>query len=101
MTCQIKLLGTSFTLKADEDPEYLKQVIWNLKKKVEEIQGSVTIHDPLKIAILAGLSLSDELLKLKNLENGQTPQADSIIEEERDRITLQWIDAIDQALTEE
>ena len=31
----ISLLGTSFTIRADEDEAYLKRILWYLERKIE------------------------------------------------------------------
>jgi cell division protein ZapA (FtsZ GTPase activity inhibitor) len=63
---EIQALGTSFFIKVDEDPLYMKKLVSYYKKKTEEIQGSVRIQDPLKIAILSGVLITDELFKKTN-----------------------------------
>lgn len=59
----IDLLGSSFTIRSSEDPAYLEQVVWYLENKIRETQKKVSVTDPLKIAILSGFFLVDELLK--------------------------------------
>ena len=60
---RIELLGASFSVQTDEDPAYLAEVVGLFKQKVAEIQQSVSTHDPLKIAILAGILTADECMK--------------------------------------
>ncbi|MFO8063196.1 MAG: cell division protein ZapA [Spirochaetota bacterium] len=62
---RIELLGTSFTVHTDEDPERLRDIVDYYKTKVQEIQGSVSTDDELKVAILAGLLSVDELFKAR------------------------------------
>jgi cell division protein ZapA (FtsZ GTPase activity inhibitor) len=61
---RIDLLGTSFSVETDEDPEYFREVVEHFKSKVLEIQQSVSTGDPLKIAILAGILAADDYMKL-------------------------------------
>jgi cell division protein ZapA (FtsZ GTPase activity inhibitor) len=63
---RIELLGTSFTIHTDEDPERVRDLVDYYKTKVQEIQGSVSTSDPLKIAILAGLLSADEVFKARD-----------------------------------
>ncbi|MDR2588932.1 MAG: cell division protein ZapA [Spirochaetales bacterium] len=62
------VLGTSFTIHADEEPEYLNTLIEYYREKVEEIQSSsrAAASAPLKTAILAGIVVADELFKLRS-----------------------------------
>jgi cell division protein ZapA (FtsZ GTPase activity inhibitor) len=77
---RIELLGTSFTVKTDEDEEYLREVIAHFAAKVAEVQGSVSTSDPLKTAILAGVLVSDELIKLTGSTRGESMEASRIAE---------------------
>ncbi len=95
---QISLLGTSFSIQADEDSEYLARIVEYLEKKVKEIETSVAIKDPLRVAILTGLLLTDELFKER--ERGREPPADHESEEVV-RITQALIERIDKSLLEE
>jgi len=98
MTFQINLLGTSFTIKTDEDPDYLKQIMWYLEKKTNETASSVNIQDPLKISVLTSMTLVDELLKMHN-NNGQSTQSYSKIEEQKiEQTTHKLMDDLDKAL---
>ena len=98
-TLQIDLLGTSFSIKADEDSSYLEKILGYYKRIVNQIEAGGALTDPLKISILAGIMLSDELYKAKGrslkfqaaLENNST-------DEEADRITKTLIEKIDKVL---
>ena len=61
----IDILGSSFTIRSSEDPDYLEQVVWYLENKIKETQNKVPVTDPLKIAILSGFFLVDEIMKEK------------------------------------
>lgn len=98
-TLQIDLLGTSFSIKADEDTSYLEKILGYYKRIVNQIEAGGALTDPLKISILAGIMLSDELYKAKGrslkfqaaLENNST-------DEEAERITKTLIEKIDKVL---
>lgn len=60
---QIDLLGTSFALEADQPAEYLQSIYKHYKKVVSEVQQTSGVNDSLRIAIIAGILLSDELSK--------------------------------------
>ncbi|NNM66619.1 MAG: cell division protein ZapA [Spirochaetales bacterium] len=91
----VKLLGSSFSLKSDENLDYLKEVVAYYQKKVEETGQSLTTGDPLKMALLAGILVTDELLKerKKNPQGFSPPEA-----EEAERITRSLIEKIDSIL---
>jgi cell division protein ZapA (FtsZ GTPase activity inhibitor) len=91
----VQLLGTSFSLKSTENLDYLKEVVAYYEEKVEETRRGVSLQDPLKIALLTGIVLADELMKERSRQSGtlSVPEAD-----EAERITQALIDKIDSIL---
>ncbi len=96
---QIDILGTSFSIKANEDTAYLEQILGYYKKIVNQIEKDSHLDDPLKISILAGITLSDELYKAKgrNIKFQQALEKDST-DIEAERITKSLIEKIDKVL---
>jgi cell division protein ZapA (FtsZ GTPase activity inhibitor) len=91
---RIDILGASFSIAADEEPAYLESLLNRYRTVVESTQKSTGIRDPLKTAILAGFLLCDEIQKLKS--GKQQPAYES---QEAERLTLELIARIDEALT--
>jgi len=60
---KIELLGTSFNIETNAEPEYLNEVLDFYNIKIEEVKNSVNTSDPIKIAILAGILVVDEYFK--------------------------------------
>jgi len=87
-----KLLGTSFSIAADEDGVYLEKLLDRYKTVLENTQKSTGIDDPLKLAILTGFLLCDEIEKIKYSENHDGQEA-----EQR---TLNMIARIDEIIPE-
>lgn len=92
---RIELLGTSFTIDADESPEYLNDLVDYLRSQVQEIEKTVATSDPLKKAILAALLVTDELFQeqQKDNEDPLSPEADEI-----ERIATRMIKLLNQTL---
>jgi len=61
----ISILGASFSITTGEDPEYLNEVLDQYRLAVSNTQGISGMKDPLKVAILTGFLLCDEINKLK------------------------------------
>jgi len=93
---QIDLLGTSFTIQADETPDYLAAIFAHYKKTVSQIETRSGLTEPLKIAIIAGILLSDELYKEKMRQSGQISSTDLV---EAEKIALGMISRIEQVIT--
>lgn len=96
---QIDLLGTSFSIKADEDTSYLEQILGYYKRIVNQIEKGGALTDPLKISILAGIMLSDELYKAKGRSvKYQTALENNSVDVEADKITKSLIEKLDKVL---
>ena len=52
----VNVLGTSFELEADQKDEYLQSIYGYYLSVVEKAKESADVNDPLKVAIIAGLS---------------------------------------------
>jgi len=94
------ILGTSFTITADEDEEYLKKVLNQYKAAIKNTQSISGINETLNVAILTGFLLCDEINKLKlqlnDLKEAQS-EADDENSEVEDR-TIRVISKLEHAL---
>jgi len=86
----LDILGTSFTITADEDEAYLRKVLTQYRAAVENTKSISGISDPLNVAVLTGFLLCDEVNKIK-----QQLESESIEVRER---TMNLIDRLDQVL---
>ena len=62
---KVDLLGTSFTIQANEETEYLEKLLGYYKRITDDVQKIDTVKTPLQISILSGIMLCDELYKEK------------------------------------
>jgi mannose-6-phosphate isomerase len=85
------ILGASFSITADEEESYLEQLLNEYYLKVRDTQKSTGLKDPLKIAILTGYLLCDELYKLKR-------EANAPEKEETLRRTMNLMSRLDETL---
>jgi mannose-6-phosphate isomerase len=65
----LDILGPPFSITVDEDPAYLARLLESYRNAVDDVRKSTGLgdRDALKIAILTGFSLCDELEKFKTL----------------------------------
>ena len=94
---QIDLLGTSFALEADQPAEYLQSIYKHYKKVVSEVQQTSGVNDSLRIAIIVGILLSDELSKERlNLNTQETVMQDKteVLIEQSTKKMIEDIDSI-------
>ena len=102
---KIDMLGTSFTIQANEDNQYLEKLLGYYKRITDDVKNIDSIKSPLQVAILSGIMICDELYKEKQnkiaLENGESVaqiSENSIDSDEIQRITLEMIKKIDKVL---
>jgi cell division protein ZapA len=62
-TVRVELLGASFAIQTDESKEYVESLLAYLGSKIETVRQSSKVDDPLKVALLAGIFLVDELYR--------------------------------------
>ena len=90
----ISLLGTSFKLRAQEDSLHLQRIVDYYSKIVSQVESSVSERDPLKLSILAGIMVIDELFS----NNKQSDYTNKDELDEVENITLHLINTIDKTL---
>jgi cell division protein ZapA (FtsZ GTPase activity inhibitor) len=100
---RLDILGTSFSITADEDPAYLEEIFSQYQSAVENTRNISGMRDPLKIAILTGFLLCDEINKTRvqageEREKAEAQKAGEALEVEQR--TLNLIARIDRVLEE-
>ena len=71
----VELLGTSFTIRSEEDPAYLNEVMTYYRERLEATAALVSWSDPLKVSIVAALNVVDELFKERMINGTVTEEA--------------------------
>ncbi len=93
---KINLLGTAFSIKIDEDAEYFEEILGIFQDKINIIERGGALKDPLKVSILAGLLVADDLKKERN-NRLNFSVTDS---EEAEEVTMKIIEKIEKSLNE-
>ena len=63
---QISIFGQEYFVKAPADPDYIKKIAEYLDEKMREVQsGFSTTQSSTRIAILAGMNITDELFNFR------------------------------------
>ena len=90
----ISLLGTSFKLRAQEDSLHLQRIVDYYSKIVSQVESCVSERDPVKLSILAGIMVIDELFS----NNKQSYYTNTDELDEVENITLHLINTINKTL---
>ena len=73
---EFEILGQRYTIRSDASPEYIRELVVYMETKVNEIQKGPSPQDPLKVSILAALTIVDELFQAR--EGLATQEADLV-----------------------
>jgi cell division protein ZapA (FtsZ GTPase activity inhibitor) len=79
---RLDILGTSFSITVDEDAAYLEEILSQYRTAIENTQKISGLKDPLKIAVLTGFILSDDIQKLKTTAKTEREQAETARDDE-------------------
>ena len=65
---KVKILGQEYVISTSANPDYIQQVAAYMNEKMEELKNSGidATSQQLKIAVLAGMNITDELFAQKN-----------------------------------
>ena len=85
---QISIFGQEYSVKAPADPDYIKKIAEYLDDKMRAVQsGFSTTQSSTRIAILAGMNITDELFTAR-----QSDESDSTEVEEKISSLIELID---------
>ena len=85
---KISIFGQEYSVKAPADPDYIKKIAEYLDDKMREVQsGFSTTQSSTRIAILAGMNITDELFTAR-----QSDESDSTEVEEKISSLIELID---------
>jgi len=75
------VLGPPFTVFVDEDSDYLERLLDRYRVVLENTRQTIGIapNEPLKLAILTGFLLCEEIEKLKAQQNSESKEAEAQI----------------------
>ena len=73
---KISIFGQEYSVKAPADPDYIKKIAQYLDEKMREVQsGFSSTQSSTRIAILAGMNITDELFTAK--QSGEVDSSDA------------------------
>ena len=62
---EVRILGQSYSIKTEEDEEYIKSLAGYVDEKLKEIYGVAPNASPAKAAVMVAFGIADELFKLR------------------------------------
>jgi cell division protein ZapA len=62
---EVQILGQSYSVKTDQDAEYIKKIAQYVDGKLREIYSTAPNVNQTKASIMVALGIADELFKLR------------------------------------
>jgi len=62
----VEILGQRYAIRSEAPPDYVRQLVAYVEKRVQEIRGDAPGQDPTKVLVLTALDLTDELFRLRD-----------------------------------
>jgi len=72
---QVEIFGERYTLRATEDPAYIRRVAQYVDTKLYDVAKGGPAIPSLRMAVLASLNIADELFKLGEARERETASA--------------------------
>ncbi len=88
LTC-VKIFGTEYSLKGDENQKYMEELSIYVDKKMREIAERSALVSTAKVAVLTALRIADELYQLRKEKGGAKPDGST---EKRIKKLIEMID---------
>ena len=77
---QISIFGQEYSVKAPADPDYIKKIAEYLDDKMREVQsGFSTTQSSTRIALLAGMNITDEYFTARQSDESDSSEAEQKI----------------------
>jgi cell division protein ZapA (FtsZ GTPase activity inhibitor) len=78
----IEVLGVSFSIRSDDDPDYIHGLVSELKNRLSHVSSQMKIVDPLKLAIVTNLLTLDEMRRFSSgkTDAGKEFEASSLLD---------------------
>jgi cell division protein ZapA len=76
---EIEILGQRITVRGPGSPEYIRRLAEHLDGRIRLVREQAHVHDPIRLAVLAGLHVADELFKSRDGEAGLAARLDAVI----------------------
>jgi len=62
----VEILGQRYAIRSEAPPDYVRQLVAYVEKRVQEIRGDAPGQDATKVLVLTALDITDELFRLRD-----------------------------------
>jgi len=86
---EVEIFGQTFTVNSEDDEQYVKQLASYVDQRIRQVGGTAKTAVPLRVAIMAAMSIADEYHKA-NLREAE-------IEQEAARLSSLLLERLEQS----
>ena len=86
-TVRVNIMGEEYPIKADADRSYILQVASYVDSKMQDVTNKISVHSPVKVAVLTAMNIADELFRERQDKDKKLSDI-----EERAQSLLHWLD---------
>jgi len=86
---EVEIFGQTFTVNSEDDAQYVKQLASYVDQRMRQVAGSAKTAVPLRVAIMAAMSIADESYKASRRE--------AEIEQEAARVSTLLLERLEQS----
>jgi len=86
---EVEIFGQTFTVHSEDDEPYVRQLASYVDQRMRQVAGSAKTAVPLRVAIMAAMSIADESCKASRRE--------AEIEQEATRVSTLLLERLDQS----
>lgn len=73
---KVHIYGSEYAIRGEANETYIQTLAKYVDEKMKDIAQSTHLTSPLKISILAGINMADEVYRLRS-QRGETPPAET------------------------
>jgi cell division protein ZapA len=76
---EIEILGQRITVRGQGEPEYIQDLAAYLDGRIRTVRDQARVYDPVRLSILAGLHIADELFRSRAREEALADRIDELL----------------------
>jgi len=84
---KVKIYGKEYSIKSTEEPEYVEEIARYVDSKMMEVDRSGNPSNPVQVAVLAAMNITDELFAERNRESKTESNLDERSKDLAERIS--------------
>lgn len=77
---EVEILGQRISVRGQGSPEYIRTLAAYLDGRIRVVREQARVYDPMRLSLLTGLHLADELFRGREREADLVARVDALVE---------------------